>query len=78
MKPSLIINDIDDGNDEDDDAYHCDDTVDACSSKESTNLLEKTAKQFVQAFKDAADKGNDECNDSNDDKQKDKEVLHNI
>jgi hypothetical protein len=71
QQPSSTFNDIDDGNDEDNDAYHSDDAVDACSS-------EQAADEFKQAFDDAFSESNGECNDSNDDEQKDKEVLHNI
>ena len=63
----LIINNVYDGTDEYDNAYDGDDAIDARSSKEGTDLLEKTAKQFEQSFEDASDKGDDEGNHEHDD-----------
>jgi hypothetical protein len=72
----LIINNVYNGDDEHYDTHDGDDAIDTRSSKEGTDLLEKTAKQFEQSFEDAADKGDDECNDSDDDKHNNKELFH--
>jgi hypothetical protein len=63
----LIINNVYNGEDEHYDTHDGDDAIDTRSSKEGTDLLEKTAKQFEQSFEDASDKGDDEGNHEHDD-----------
>lgn len=71
QQSSSTFNDIDDGNDEDDDAYHGNDAVDACSS-------EQAAKQFKQAFDDTLNESYDERDNKNNNPKCEKEFFHSI